>query len=344
MLGHSSLSEGGVRKPGALLAPTAIVETVPGVARREAVRWMDRRDGHGDPALRLGITCAAYYVDEAGLRLVERARLAESLGFDDLWCPDHTVFRRPLGDVQVMASMAAAATNRIQICTGVIQAGMRHPVALAKWVGALSHEIPGRLLVGLGVGGDYRAEWDAVGVDVSERGGRFDEVLDVLPALLRNEPVRHRGKHYAFDVDSLFAAPPPSVPIWVGARVATAMRRVARADGWLGMIRFPDEFATQRNELLAATATRVGAPLQTGLTVVASVLGSDAEATARCSDFFRTMFGVPPGRGDRRAVGGIAALRDLIAQYRAAGADRIGLMIIDPPEQAWPLVAKHLIS
>jgi alkanesulfonate monooxygenase SsuD/methylene tetrahydromethanopterin reductase-like flavin-dependent oxidoreductase (luciferase family) len=291
--------------------------------------------------LRVGINLRGYYETTGGLEITKRARLAEKLGFDDLWFGDHTVFRRPMGDIQVMTAMAAAVTERIQICLGVIQVGLRHPVTLAKWLGALSHEVPGRVLAGIGVGGAYRDEWTALGIEASQRGKRFDEVMSVLPELLANKTVSHHGANFDFEVGPLFSSPPPPLPFWIGARVDASLPRMENVDGWFAMNRLPEEFATERKTL--ADARPPHRPLETGIAIVASVLGTDAEAKARCAEYFRSLYGLPPGRGERRSVGGVAALRDLLAQYREGGADRVALMIIDEPESALPIVARALL-
>jgi alkanesulfonate monooxygenase SsuD/methylene tetrahydromethanopterin reductase-like flavin-dependent oxidoreductase (luciferase family) len=293
---------------------------------------------------RLGICLPPYYPDVGGLDIVKNARLAEALGFDDVWCPDHIVFRRPICDLQVMAAMALAATERLQVCLGVMQLGLRHPVAVAKWLGALAQESPRRLVAGLGIGGDYREEWLNVGVDPAERGRRFDEALSVLPALLANQAVSHQGTYHQFDIEPLFASPPAKIPLWIGARLDGAIRRAAQADGFLAMVRTPDEFAAQRQELFTAAAARGLPDPQTGISVVASVVGTDAEAKARCGEFFRSVYGLPEGRGDRRSVGGVSAVHDLIEGYRSVGANRVSLMIIDPPEVAWPILADKCLG
>jgi alkanesulfonate monooxygenase SsuD/methylene tetrahydromethanopterin reductase-like flavin-dependent oxidoreductase (luciferase family) len=294
--------------------------------------------------MRIGVSLPAHYAEGGGLAVAARARLAESLGFDDLWVPDHVMFRMPMGDVHVLAALAIGATERILVCTGVVQAGLRHPMVLAKLLGTLSLEAPGRVVAGLGVGGDYREEWHALGIDPSTRGARFEEVLDTLPALMRNEPVHHDGEHFRFDAVPLFGTVPPPVPVWIGARETTASRRALRADGWLGMLRRPDEFAAVRRQLLDEAVVAGRPPIGTGMALVASVGGTDGEARARCADFFRRSYGLPPERGERRAIGGVAQLTDQIAGFREAGADRLSITLVDEPEAAWPLVAEALAT
>lgn len=313
-----------------------VSSTAPPVADGRAAH---RLPAPSPPRTRIGLGILGYYGPVGGLQIVRWARLAEQLGFDDIWLPDHVTYRVPIGDAQVMAGMAAAATDTLQVCTGVIQAPLRHPLVLAKWLGSLAHEIPGRVVAGLGVGGDFRPEWQRLGIDPGRRGRMFDEVLEVLPRLLANESVSHRGEFYEFDVEPLFGSAPEPIPIWVGARLDGAIRRAALVDGWLGMLRWPEEFAAQRAQV-RHEAERIGRPAPaTGISIAAAVLGSEAEARERCAEFYRSSYGLPVGRGERRAVGGIPALRELVNGYRAAGAERISIAVLDPPDEAWPLVA-----
>jgi alkanesulfonate monooxygenase SsuD/methylene tetrahydromethanopterin reductase-like flavin-dependent oxidoreductase (luciferase family) len=73
-----------------------------------------------------------------------------------------------------------------------------HPVVLAKQLADLDSRSGGRVTVGVGVGGEFRAEFDAVGVPVTERGARTSESIEVLRKLWRGGPVSHEGTFYRF--------------------------------------------------------------------------------------------------------------------------------------------------
>lgn len=92
---------------------------------------------------------------------------------------------------------------------------------------------PGRIGLGIGLGWN-REEFDALGVDFDTRGGRADEALGIVRALLRGEWVEHRGRH--FTIPRLRQSPVVSgpLPIYVGGDSPVAMRRAARlGDGWI---------------------------------------------------------------------------------------------------------------
>jgi alkanesulfonate monooxygenase SsuD/methylene tetrahydromethanopterin reductase-like flavin-dependent oxidoreductase (luciferase family) len=87
----------------------------------------------------------------------------------------------------------------------------------------------------VGVGGDFAAEFAAVGVPVSERGRRTDEGIDRLRELWSGDELRPVG------VGEMQAGGPPIV---VAGRKEAAMRRAARrGDGWMPYLVSADAYA-----------------------------------------------------------------------------------------------------
>src|SRR5689334_8593782 len=99
------------------------------------------------------------------------------------------------------------------------------PVAgVAKQVASLQHVSGGRVILGVGAGGDrHDASWQAVGVPRRERGARTDAALRVLPGLIAGA-----------DSAEVRLAPAASVPpIVVGGMSDAALRRTVEfGDGW----------------------------------------------------------------------------------------------------------------
>lgn len=161
------------------------------------------------------------------------ARRAEWLGLDSVFVGDHLFFHSPNVEAIVALSAAAGATTRIGLGTAVLLPALREPVVLAKQLTSLQAMSGGRLLLGVGVGGEFLPEWEAVGVDPAERGSRTDELLDFLAAAWSEQPVDHVGKHYEVRMPAMSPAG-PMPPVWVGGRADAALRRVQRlGTGWL---------------------------------------------------------------------------------------------------------------
>jgi alkanesulfonate monooxygenase SsuD/methylene tetrahydromethanopterin reductase-like flavin-dependent oxidoreductase (luciferase family) len=124
----------------------------------------------------------------------------------------------------------------------------------------------GRLTLGVGVGGEYPAEFEACGVPVSERGARTDEALEVLTRLWSGERVSYHGRFTRF-TDIAIQPPPiqrPRPPIWVSGRSEAAMRRAARhADAWMPYMFTPDMVAESTGKVRAMS----GRPVRSALLV-----------------------------------------------------------------------------
>lgn len=107
-------------------------------------------------------------------RLVGQARLAERLGYDIVWFPEHhdtdwNIVTDPL----VVLAHLAAATSTIGLGTSIVNLGLHHPVEVAEraaMVHALSH---GRLHLGLGRGFSP-LDYAGYGLDAADGAERFE--------------------------------------------------------------------------------------------------------------------------------------------------------------------------
>ena len=164
------------------------------------------------------------------------AELAEELGYDSLWAGEHLSFHNPILDLGVALATFAAVTRRITLGAGVVLLPLRHPSFVAKQAASLDYVSGGRLLLGLGVGGEGAGDFEAAGVPTAERSARADEGIAALRALLHARPAEFAGRFYTFRGVSIEPAPtqPCGPPLLVGGRSNAAIRRAARyGDGWL---------------------------------------------------------------------------------------------------------------
>jgi probable F420-dependent oxidoreductase len=167
------------------------------------------------------------------------ARLAEDLGFADVWVSDHVAipaaqdYPSPyLYDPLLTLTWAAAATERIGLGTSVLVVPQHNPLALANMLASLDALSGGRLTIGAGVGWSA-AEFAALGQSFGDRGRRMDEMLDVLRACWGPDPVDFDGEFVHLDAMKVQPKPPHQIPIWVGGRSEPAFRRAAaRGDGF----------------------------------------------------------------------------------------------------------------
>jgi probable F420-dependent oxidoreductase len=174
------------------------------------------------------------------------ARWAEDRGFDLIACGEHIFFHGRTPNAFVVLAAAAGATERIRLLSALTILPVYPAVMAAKLAATLDQVSNGRFDFGVGVGGEYPPEFEAVGVPVPERGARTDEALALISELLRGEPVDFAGRWTT--VDGLALNPPalqqPRPPIWVGGRREAAFRRAGRfADVWMPYMYTPERLA-----------------------------------------------------------------------------------------------------
>ncbi len=165
--------------------------------------------------------------------------LADRLGFDSIWVGDHVAFPVPILDPLLQIAQAAAHSQRLLFGTAVYLLPLRHPTPVAKQLATLDRLTGGRLVFGVGVGGEFPNEYAACEVPVEERGARLSEAIPLLKRLWSGEPVAANGRFYRFPEVRLLPPPvqPGGPPIWCGGRSEAALRRIGRmADGWVSYV------------------------------------------------------------------------------------------------------------
>ena len=175
--------------------------------------------------------------EAAGLR--DFVARVEATGIDRLFTGDHVTFSDGRGfDGLLNATAVAMASRRLTVQTAVYLLPLRHPVPVARQVASVAALAPGRLVFGVGLGGEDPAELRACGIDPATRGRRMDEALGVLRPLLAGAEVSMRGAFFHLDQVRIAPAPEPRVPIVIGGRSDAALapggparRRLARTVG-----------------------------------------------------------------------------------------------------------------
>ena len=262
--------------------------------------------------IRLGINLPTFDPLRVGgkPKFVEAARLAEDSGFDAVWVGDHLHVPSPVYDSTVALAAAAATTRRVKLGFGVMLLGLRKPAWVAKQLTTIDAIAPGRLLLGVGVGGEFPAEFEALGLNVKQRGRLLDEALSELPDWLQG----HSNPPLSPTISAL-------PPIWVGGRSDAALNRAARVgDGWLGTWMSPERL-TAVGETLAELASASGRPRPAlGLAISVYIDANEGRAREQAEDYTRAMYGMPFEKVAKYTpVGSAERVAEQLAAYAAAG-------------------------
>ena len=214
--------------------------------------------------------------------LVRLAVAAEAAGWDGFstWDGFGVWMDTPESDPFVDLAAVASATSRLTLILSVLALPRRRPQLVAQAVASLDRWSGGRLILGVGSGGDP-GDFDQFGESGTgaERAALLDEGLTLVDALLRGEPVDHDGAAYVAHVKAGFGLAPaqdPRPPVWIGGMKAGALRRAARWDGWIGvgtsedgrsMAYSPADVvdAVRRIDAERAAIDRADAPFEVGL-------------------------------------------------------------------------------
>jgi alkanesulfonate monooxygenase SsuD/methylene tetrahydromethanopterin reductase-like flavin-dependent oxidoreductase (luciferase family) len=188
-------------------------------------------------------------------RRTRLARIADA-GIDHVFTADHVSFHDGSGiDGLIHLAAMSGLEPRLGLHVGVYLLALRHPMIAARQIASLAQAAPGRLTVGVGVGGEDRHEIEVCEVDPTQRGRRTDVALGLVRSLLDGQTVDGDGEFFDFTAGEIRPTPAPRVPFVVGGRSDAAVRRAGRlGDGWLGTWCSPSRFAAA-----TALAEEVGA-------------------------------------------------------------------------------------
>lgn len=183
----------------------------------------------------------------------------ESLGFNELFIPEHVVginaqlrpdwnplnpttmqrgkpiyeHTNPFFEPFVAMGFLAAVTERVLLTSGVLVLPQRQTALVAKQAAIADCLSGGRVRLGVGVGWND-AEYAALGSDFRTRGKRLDEQLDVLRLLWTEESVSFDGRFDHLEAAGLSPMPVQRpIPLLIGGDSDPAMERAAtKGDGW----------------------------------------------------------------------------------------------------------------
>lgn len=129
-----------------------------------------------------------------------------------------------------IAMSAVAATTGLTVGMATLTP-IRPPVLLSQMVGSLAYLARGRMVLGVGLGGQPNA-FRLAGLSIEDRVALFEEMVAVLRATSRPE-ASHRGPQIGFEGLTLDPGPPTDLELlYCGSSLAAIRRAVRFTDGW----------------------------------------------------------------------------------------------------------------
>ena len=201
--------------------------------------------------MRLGVVFPQTEIgaDPAGVRAYAEA-VAE-LGFDHLLTYDHVLGADPAGhpgfsgpytveslfhEPFVLFGYLAAIAPSLELVTGIVILPQRQTALVAKQAAEVDILTGGRFRLGIGQGWN-RVEYEALGMDFSDRARRMEEQIELLRRLWQEPVLDFDGRDHKVTAAGLNPLPVQRpIPIWIGGSSEAALRRIARlGDGYFPM-------------------------------------------------------------------------------------------------------------
>jgi len=186
------------------------------------------------------------------------ARLAEALGFGELWVPEDYFFNAGIST----AAICLATTQRIPVGLGIASAVVRHPAVLAMEIATLAGAFPGRLMPGIGLGTPLCLR--QMGLEPPSALAAVRECLVAVRRLLAGEEVTASGRSFRLDRIRLVHPPAEPVRLYTGAMGPRMLQLSGEiADGnIIGVTATPDIVRWSREQIAAGAqrAARQSAP------------------------------------------------------------------------------------
>ncbi|HXZ87970.1 MAG TPA: LLM class F420-dependent oxidoreductase [Candidatus Binataceae bacterium] len=219
--------------------------------------------------------------------VAEVARTAEAAGYESLWIPEHPVI--PVGfktsvpgggklpehygrwvDPFVALTIAATATKRIKLGTGICLLPEREPLITAKTIASLDLYSGGRVILGVGAGW-LREETEAMGANFGSRWKRLRETTEAMRVAWTEPEPSYNGDLVRFPALRCEPKPvqKPYPPILLGAHGPKAIERVARTyDGWMPLVQNAEAFKCDVATLRKLTASNGRNPAALQITAI----------------------------------------------------------------------------
>ncbi|MCH7693994.1 MAG: LLM class flavin-dependent oxidoreductase [Proteobacteria bacterium] len=278
---------------------------------------------------------------------LEMAHVAEELGFDSVWIPDHVENAhldrgKPILEFWTTITAIGARTERVRLGGHAMNNTFRHPGLTAKIVCTLDEITGGRVILAPGSGW-FAAECKSYGFDAWSDDGlvriaRLDESLHVIRGLMTEDEFSFEGKY--FQLKDAYCNPrpvqKPYPPIWIaGDSPPTQDLMVEHGDCWFMYSKAPEIVG----DLIAGLRPRrEGRPFEVAVSVV-GLADKNKDETLKWAQMYaderKHRFPVPPTVDDilgANLTGDVGQVRERIDAWVEAGVDHVIIQPMPPME------------
>ena len=114
---------------------------------------------------------------------------ADRLGFDDVWIGEHfSSMTEPITSPLMFMAKAIPLTERVRLCTGVLNLPQQHPAVVAGFAAMFDHLAKGRFVMGIGPGG-LPSDFELFHLDDPMARGKMTlESIDIILKIWTGEP------------------------------------------------------------------------------------------------------------------------------------------------------------
>ena len=114
---------------------------------------------------------------------------ADRLGFDDVWIGEHfSSMTEPITSPLMFMAKAIPLTERVRLCTGVLNLPQQHPAVVAGFAAMFDHLAKGRFVMGIGPGG-LPSDFELFHLDDAMARGKMTlESIDIILKIWTGEP------------------------------------------------------------------------------------------------------------------------------------------------------------
>jgi len=273
---------------------------------------------------------------------LEMACVAEELGYDSIWIPDHVENAhldraKPILEHWTSLTAIGARTSRVRLGGHSINNNFRHPGLTAKIIATLDEVTNGRVIFAPGSGW-FEAEAKAYGFEWGDRQTRHErlrESLAVIKGLFTQEQTSYDGRH--FQLRDAYCNPKPVQkpypPFWIAGEGPLTQELVTEfADCWFMYSKAPEAVA----KLVQPMRARLDRKLEVALSAVCLTGRSKAE-TLRWAEMYaaerKHRFDTPPTVADvleSNLTGDADAMAERIQQWINVGVDYVVIQPMPP--------------